>query len=340
MSWTNVSYPFSERSNALLINTNEFVILSVSNSIDHDLVGIHKFNTKTEEWTEIYQFDKSYGVNHKYGKYLDVWRTPWSIDTNTQLIYVCDGSFPFIFDIQNKSLREIETDLSLRTDSVLCIDNELHMIHDSGTKHVICDVNTTQSRTIHEFGELGDGYEGYGFIHLKSKEVILMFGGWNSSSESFNTIYEFSLATSQWKKFDVELPHNLSHFGIASTENDEFVVLIAGWIDGCDESRHVMIFDVNECKIFMSDAECPAGGYCSAVVTGNRTRDKLLTFGFIGECFKLEQFVNVADLPADLMLVICGYVCTQEIHAIIGVAHYKIDLASIIRRLRNYSECT
>eukprot|EP01083_Nonionella_stella_P216615 778430_1 len=201
MSWINVSYPFSERSNPLLINPNEFVILSVDAS-SSDLIGIHKFDTQTEEWSEIYQFDKSYGMDSSTGKYLNVWRTPWAMDVNKQLIYICDGSSPFIFDVQNKSFKEIETDLNLRTHSVLCIDNELHMIHgasaiyDTRTRHAICDASMTQSRTVHEFGELGDGYEGYGLIHLQSKGVILMFGGWNSSSEAFNTIYEFSLITS------------------------------------------------------------------------------------------------------------------------------------------------
>ena len=59
------------------------------------------------------------------------------------------------------------------------------------------------------------------------------------------------------------------------------------------------------------------------------TKDKLLTFGYIRNCFKLKEFQNITYLSNDLCVLISSFVDSSgDIHLFAGNSkeHWKIKL--------------
>ena len=293
---------------------------------DDNIYGIQKYNINTKTWQKFMGFHKN----------IPKLQSSTAFDPDKNILYIFDRytrgfgkQLDAKIDLNTKQLLQTPDILRIQSYSALCINDKLYMIRiqrdKNQSKFVCCDDKMQNFEELYTFKQL----EGYGMVHIKRNKEILLFGGWlNNESEALDTIRAYSLdnnnknSENRFRELKVKLPLCLSHFGIVSTRNDQFVIIIGGWIDGSSQSDGIYIFDVNKCELRESEIRCPSRGYTYATIIDNTERDELLVFGFIRRYFK--------NLHDDLIHLLTAFVCNQIIFARCAGEMWMIDVNEII----------
>ena len=85
-----------------------------------------------------------------------------------------------------------------------------------------------------------------------------------------------------------------------------------------------------------SDIKTPTIARATAIITRDDERDSLLTFGFVNQCYKMEEFGDVQALPFYIIKLMEKWVCFEMIHVIqlltndLPVVHWTMDVDKII----------
>ena len=152
-------------------------------------------------------------------------------------------------------------------------------------------------------------------IHVPSKEIILLIGGDRTLKR---TLWIHSLKTNKWSS--IENIFDGYQFGAVLTSDQRYVVLLGGWRRLHDDDEwhgtRISVMDLeNEWKIRESSIRLTASGQCYAAKTGGiGSKNDLLVAGYIRECFKTKEFVNMQLPPVCIMRIIAVKYDAELIH--------------------------
>ena len=328
--WAKLEYPVSHRTRPLMINGIEFIILTDD--------SIRKYNTKTMEWTKIIKFGKEIVDDI----YLNTLSTSWFKHKDKNIVYIVDDDYKFVIDLDTNSIEREATDLQSRYRNVFLMNDEIHCMideevddefEDSFVKHVSFDIDMKKHHVVSEMKQMPTIIEGEGWIALKQRGKILLFGGYGHEiSDASRKMHEFSFQDNQWTELGVKLPIDLSDFGVVMTRNEQYLVIIGGWFKRITVSKNIYVFDLDKYEWSVSQIKC-IGGYCSAVITNDEYKDIVLTYGYIRDSYR--GFENMPYLSDDIMRLMSKWISNQEIHLIQGIHpeyhHWKINIDEILQ---------
>eukprot|EP01084_Bolivina_argentea_P031502 58305_1 len=227
LKWNKlVSFPFTSFSQPFVTDDNEFIIAATKRYYSNG-DGIYKLHKN--EWIKIFDYDE----NSEWNMYSTAY------DNINKLLYVSDtlASRMLLFDLKTKSKVTSISQQYKRYVQFIFVENKLHQICNSvrpgstvdNGDHYIYD-QTKQFKkitTFKSFEHLSD----YSSIYLKSKKSILSFGGYNIEKGGYqNSIYRFSCIDSKWKELNIKMPIKLSDFALVSTTNEQYIILLGGYI--------------------------------------------------------------------------------------------------------------
>ena len=156
--------------------------------------------------------------------------------------------------------------------------------------------------------------------YLRSKDVILIFGGSTGDSKRDCGIREFSLKTSKWRKIK-DIEYNYDYYvGQALVTMDEKHILLIPLLDTnskyCD---NILIFDVlkdGEYGLRESNVKIPENfkenqTQRMLVLTGSGSGDGLLVFGFIKRLVEEHKMMMPSD---DIINMIAMFYDSEILH--------------------------
>ena len=85
-----------------------------------------------------------------------------------------------------------------------------------------------------------------------------------------------------------------------------------------------------------SRISCPAKGWMDAIVTNDIDGDNVLTYAYVNDCYKLNNFGDMQILPYYLIEMIARWVSRQYIHLLTegdDRGHWKIDVDDILQSI-------
>ena len=127
---------------------------------------------------------------------------------------------------------------------MIIVNDALNIIDNN--KHWIWNEKIQKFILIHTFSQ---HLQHHRLIHLKSKNVLLLFG---------DKIYQFSVLNKKWKTLNITMPSKLCNFGLVSTSNDRYVIIFGGETNTFSPySDNVYIYDVNTNIMTKNIIKCP-----------------------------------------------------------------------------------
>ena len=127
---------------------------------------------------------------------------------------------------------------------VIVIDHKLHLIGgDHNTEHFMWNDAKNKPNTfqrIHKFNDYVTGCENPGYIHIESKNMLLLFGGYDEGRPYYLREKPFKIfcyndfigtGTGEWKQYkNMTMPCNINAYGFVRTDDDKYVILTGGII--------------------------------------------------------------------------------------------------------------
>ena len=215
----------------------------------------------------------------------------------------------------------------------IIIDDEFHIIGGySNNKHLKWNEKDKKFDTIHTFN--GAGYfTKFSIVYLETRSQLLFMGGSHGSGKSnMDNIYIYDTKEKKWTFSEYKLPEGLYFFGCISCKGDKYVIIFGGRSSDRNKRNTIWIMDVDTMEFKKSKMVCPMEGLFQAVLMGSREKKELLTFGYIRCLWKTEEFVEVKELPLELVDVIASYYCTEYVHLFHEKGdHWKIQLDKILK---------
>ena len=120
---------------------------------------------------------------------------------------------------------------------------------------------------------------------------------------------------------------------MVETTNGDYWLFIGG-MDMKTRKRHnfVHVYNVRKHQLSRSCIRVPYESCINpAMITRNDNNDNLLTFGFINDCYKNQEFKDVQVLPFYLIKFISNWVYFETIHLIHCPKHWTIDVDDVIK---------
>eukprot|EP01084_Bolivina_argentea_P278829 476522_1 len=100
-----------------------------------------------------------------------------------------------------------------------------------------------------------------------------------------NSIYQFSFIDSKWKQLNIKMPIKVSNFGLVSTKNEQFIIMLGGVTVGYECSDNIFIYETRNNIITKSKMKCPMKRDLAyrAILMNNSNRDEMISFGFVND---------------------------------------------------------
>eukprot|EP01084_Bolivina_argentea_P128776 227555_1 len=337
-NWTTMSkFGFSAFSTPIQISNKQFVVLPSKNQCRAG-DGVYKYNIDHNIWTKILDYDKDFVL----------YSSDIAFNKESQSIYTWLGSTSLhTFNLKTKQSQTIATFKHVNGPvRMIFIHGRLHLI--IYQRHFVWNEQNKEEEEIHRFQpvgvRVGNGPSGgYGLIFLESVNKLLLIGGggWNG-----DLIYEFCMKNKTWHKWNNKLPKTLQRFGVVSTRDDQYLIILGGSSRyGWEPSDDIFICDMRKkTKCFVqSKIKCPFQKPTyhnqpkfeyNAFITNNIEKDNLLCFGFIAHCFKAERMMD-AYLSLDVVQLIVKYIFSEDVYLMKrDTGHlYKMNVNDILQSL-------
>ena len=342
--WRRWEFPFKCSSKPIAINSHQYIILARDDYASP--YKLQKYDTDTNEWSLIMKIDDATLDQ------TDEWGLAWTIDIKSQIIYIITSDpQPLIINLKTKQMKQIETTLDFQAEgrNLLFIQNKIHMIRRKGyngekPQHIIFDLDLSAFNVMHEFDNIDTSlgaFTEYGFVHLKAKQLMFLFGGWidgSLASDDERKWHQLSLKVGDKDKKWIELesvkfPVKLSHFGFVATLDEQYIIIMGGWINGERISKQIYVFDVEKFMLRECKIECPESGYTACVMMNGIPDNDLLIYGYIRKCYEQDEMKDVNYLSDDLILLISKWISDEEIYVIFGDTHWSVKVSDILNSL-------
>ena len=187
----------------------------------------------------------------------------------------------------------------------------MHIIggHDSN-KYITFDPNNEKFTEIHSFPDLSTGIPGSGLIHVRSKNILLLFGGYDADHEPshLDIIKHYSIMDNKWHDLSLRLPSRDSDYPIFISPNEKYIVMNLSHDN--EEKWFYLDLEIDDlnCMEFkeIDHIETPVGYTYHALMAGDRMRSNLTVYGFIREM--------MIDIPDDMFREIVRWYDEKYVH--------------------------
>eukprot|EP01084_Bolivina_argentea_P110363 197092_1 len=244
---TLLSFPNEDGlSQPFMVSNDEFVVASNKTCFTKGKAyGIYKFNINKNEWIKIFDYDKNFNCV--------IWSSAY--DNINKLLYACNAAhYPpkvQVFDLKNKTVASKENDT--KYSKFIYVENKLHTICD---KHYTYD---TKDNTLCIFDSVVN-FDYFDLVYLKTKNSIFAFGGWDRKYGRQNKVHKFSLYNFEWNELIIKMPIKLSHFGLQSTCDEKYIIILGGMVNGFYVTDDIFIYDIRNNIFVKSKIKCPEKG--------------------------------------------------------------------------------
>eukprot|EP01084_Bolivina_argentea_P236344 397419_1 len=235
--WNTVkSFPSADVGQPFVVNNDEFIVASSNISHCNGDGIIYKFNIQKKQWIKIFDYDTHFHCIVYSAAY----------DNKHKLLQICDiNTHPakmvtFNLKTKNKVTKKEQDEGYF---GLIFVEHKLHQICSRNGDHYIYDT-TKQFQKLTTCNSLKDLFN-YNFIYLKSQKTVLLFGG-VSWPDWKNSIYGFSFIDSKWKELNIKMPIKLSYFGLVSTKNEKYIIILGGMtnISFSSQIDDIFIYDI------------------------------------------------------------------------------------------------
>eukprot|EP01084_Bolivina_argentea_P270761 460472_1 len=182
------------------------------------------------------------------------------------------------------------------------INDELHLI-DAGNHYIFDKQKKVFQKIVYAF-ESDNVYTyrfgccGNGSLYLKSRKCMVLF------DTKCTQIHQFQTCNDKWVAFNTKMSNDL-HIGkgctMVCTYNEKHIIMLAAESHS-HRSNSILVYDIVNNMLRKSSITCPYSHH--AVVMRDTYGDNLMVFGFVNQCFKLSECMNMQKLPHYLIQLI------------------------------------
>ena len=329
MKWAKLEdCPSSVHTTPIILNSTEFIVLGNGHRDSTSHNGMYKFNLYEKKWMQSISYPKGITRGYNVAAY----------DQDTNHVYILVTIFnpkpcKFLSKINIKTGKtrilhhNIETGLEA---SGICINNQLHIIGgDLNNKHYVYIPKQQKFDILHEFDEYRQGFSSHKLIHLKSKNILLLMGGYDDASgmgKALDTVYKYDIPKQKWMKLEISVPSRLYRYGYAVSMNEEYICLFGGCTPSSTNSIYVL--NIKQMIFYKSNINCPKCLYevCGITVI-DREKNEYLVIGYLKQICKLFAI----ELPMDIMKEMELWYGEEYVHIIAEKGdHWRIKLHDIL----------
>ena len=312
----------------VMINGYEFIAITAKGWGTAPKHGIYKYNSKTDEWTLIMLYPEDFkSTAHRF-----------CYDSINNIIYLAGlDKRLYIFNLDERQMNIIENVPYLGCNpSLLMINNQCHIILGSRSQfHWKYNSETKKIDKISQFTHLSAGLHKHGIVHIKSKNMLLLFGGYDpDQGHQFDDIWKFDLSQlnkdykeNKWIKIDdIKLPLKMSSFAWILSKNENYLVTFSGYSKAHEKRiKNIFILNLKENKFYCSKVQWTKNRVLNAVLMHDQCSDVLIA-GFIR---KISDEYNI-NIPPELMYLFAMYIVSETVHLIDPNCHYAVELNDIL----------
>eukprot|EP01084_Bolivina_argentea_P251776 422425_1 len=329
-NWNKLqSAPFNQFSTPLILNNNEFILVTAkwinwktcsTNKGD----GIYKYNIQTNQWIKIFNYNEEFFCA-AHGA---------TLVTPNIYAYSWDCRL-FAINLNNNKVETLSTTMPPSSfPIILNINGKLHVSGGASTRYNGHSIFDIENKSLNEIRQIDAALQVQSLLWIKSRHSIFLFGVKDNSL----IMEEFSLCNNSWNRLNIYIPSNftthLFYYNAVTTKNVDYCFIFGGYdLDSGSYGDNISILEVKTMKFRNCNIKCPKEGTFHAVMVNNEYSDKLLSCGFINQCFNSSEFNNIQVLPHYLIKLIRTFVCTEFIHLLIedeDGSHWKINVDDII----------
>eukprot|EP01084_Bolivina_argentea_P306202 529076_1 len=306
----------------LKFSNYEFLIAPEKTQRDNSK-GVYKYNTLTNEWSVCIEYNKDMESSYHTAAFDVSKHVLYSYDAQSQLIKIN-------FQTKQIQISKHFSDMQYIYPSSVIINHQFHVIlGQNNNKHLIWNDTKQQFKQIYVFEEFIQGYSNHGLIYISSKQMLLLFGGYNHDIKSaVDYIYSYSINNNKWTKLNVCLPVPMKGFGYVLTNTEQYVIIFA--------SSSVYVWDLYTMEIKKIQMTVNMTyNYCRAILMYDYIKDECLSYGYIRRCWQCTSF-NDIQYPSNDLIQLIKLFCPSvgaNIHVLSignGYYHFKFKLSDII----------
>ena len=285
-------------SNLVCINNNEIAVATATQRNQNGQAGIWVYNITTNQWR----------LHVKYPKYLHPCghhSICYNPSTNILWLFGDDRKMVNI-NMLKKSVAVIKSYPRYvgNTPQLLFIDNKLHVIGGSDSKHHLVwnDEKKEFDKEIFTFPDMKNGYYGGGLVHAKKENILYLFGGYDYGlSGQYSSIWKCEINKGyKWTKLELTIKWFFYYDAYVMSPNEKYIVMFG---------NKTRLFDVEEEKLY--EVKGMYNGAKFAVINGN-VKDELIVNGYIRNVVKEVDVL----IPLELIAVIDSYYRSEIIYSI------------------------
>ena len=319
-----------------------------------------KFNVMMNSWEELFDYSgwKTCSDKQSNSKFVGLYNLDFQdfvLDGNT--CYVVRNEYVVEINMKTNNIKLYANEIKWGTSGfnpvMVFHDDKLHIIGGSHSKkHCIFDTKTKQFTDNHTFQELVFGIASAALIHIKSKNVLYLMGGYDSDQwerQHMDKIWKCSLngETFSWELLSLKLPVGSNDFPYLLTTNERYILVLLCRTDPNDDSDysddeteekylfHYLDLSNDENKmVFVKSPLAPTIAVSHMVTTGNYEESRLIIDGYV----RTSEMVKDLTIPGEIITVITSYYDEEIVHLFWrgpaddykNMHHWKINIAKII----------
>ncbi len=301
----------------VFINRDEFVVAPFTNTAS----CLYKYNINTNKWAEYIKYPWNLeSENHSltYNRHL-----------NELYLYGKESSLIIInLDTEQFIVKKSLITTGLLPSSIM-VNNQYHIIGGTqNTSHYTYNATLNSFESIHTFNDWAKGNCNNGLIHIQSKDILLLFGGYDpGQSGRFNKMWSYDLKGKQWNSFGATLPYEMQSFGYILTKNERYVIIFGGIAEDSSDLSGIYFLDLKDLKWYQCQQQLPLAGMCYAASYSEK-EDDLLVYGYIREFMKKMEM----NIPMDIYQLVLNKYKREFVHILSrhGANHQKIEIQHIL----------
>eukprot|EP01084_Bolivina_argentea_P001410 2596_1 len=287
-AWTkHKSPPFTEFVPSIVsIQNNEVLVIQEKSEKLIKGKGIWKYTNKGKKWEKVMEYSQDFIIDG-----LSV-----TIDSETRLIYGCNGSRLLEIDANNSKINIMSEIIGGGVyPTIFCEKDKVHVVGNgfgdqTNAEYKIFDKQTNTFQIVYSKDMTIPLPLSTRSAIMKRRQSMITTAITdfdNYTNKYAYTIVEYSFVDNKWVDWKVKGIYFSSQ--IVSTENEHYLIFLGGMGD-VEETGfldHISIFDMRNKTLMKTSITTPCS-YFEAIMLGDVAHDELLVFGYINKLWKLE----------------------------------------------------
>ena len=301
-------------SNLVWINENELAYASVCYRDDDENLGICIYNIMTNKWR----------LHVKYPNPFKSTRHTIIYNPKTNILWLYGEERNMInINMETKEFKIIKPNAKYLgyCPKLFFINGRLHAILGSdSTQHLIWNDDTMDfEQEIFTFPGLKRGLHAHGVVHLRNKNELYLFGGYDYMSSSSNhVVWKCNIddmKTLKWEIYQEDMRFTSYYHGYISTNDERYIVIF---------KEPIHIFDIENKIWYKVPGEYE---YWNEALSGRDEKDEMMITGYIKDISKKLDIV----IPVELIAIFANYYVSDMVYLIDNNGKFcKIRLNDIL----------